>query len=172
MPSFLDVGTATGPPRPPIPVARGWGVGVFGKAETAGCGAVVVACRVSTERRARLCCLCLEASVWLFLASVWEAMAAEEREEDTRSDRVVINMWRRWSSLRGRVGRKLHHLKKSPPCAWSKPCTSEFKPRSVCCSCSYMFILRSLSRFLPGCLDCFSGGLISITSCFSMAEWR
>lgn len=56
---------------------------MLGRAETAGCGALVVARRASLERRPRLCCLCLEASVWLFLASVWEVMAAGESEEDT-----------------------------------------------------------------------------------------
>ena len=70
--SFLCAGTTIGPPRPSTPVALGWGVGVLGRAETAGRGAVVVACRVL--------CLCLGASVLLFLTSVWEVMAAGESE--------------------------------------------------------------------------------------------
>ena len=84
--SFLDAGTAIGPVRPATPVALGWGVGVSGRAETTGLGAVVGACTFSTEIRSWLFGLCLEESVLMFLTSVWEVTAAGEIEEDTNRD--------------------------------------------------------------------------------------
>lgn len=85
--SLPGAGTAIGSPRTPAPVALDWGVGVLGRAESAGRGAVVVARRVSPGF-IWLFCLCLEASVLLFLTSVWLAAAAvagESEEEQGQS---------------------------------------------------------------------------------------
>lgn len=83
MVSVLVFAIAIGPTRRWSPVALGWGV--LGRAEAARRGAVVVACGVSSERWLWFFCLWLEASVLLFLTSVWEVTAAGESKEDTES---------------------------------------------------------------------------------------